>query len=410
VLNSCQERALEVLGGQGNSFLTGVAGSGKSYLIRHFLKKKNSKTFPILASTGAAAILVGGRTFHSYFGLGIMQGGFEATVNRALENKRLVKRLKKAEGAVIDEVSMLSGTTLRAAETIARLVRENSNPWGGLQIVTVGDFAQLPPVNPYGTEKDWAFLDDTWAQSDFIPAILNTPMRTSDEEFIEVLNSVRDGQVTQKVREFLDERQSMDSGDFDGTVLFPHRETTERYNLTRLEELPGSATTFETAYSGDHRFLENLAKNAPVPRQLVLKIGALVMIRQNDPQGRWFNGSLGHLTGLTQTHLKVRLLEGETAELEKVSFSSLDAEGKEIASATNFPVNLAYASTIHKAQGMTLDQVKVDLGQLWEPGQAYVAMSRAKSGSGLYLTRWSPQSIKSDPVVTRFNKGLWDFR
>jgi ATP-dependent DNA helicase PIF1 len=152
-----------------------------------------------------------------------------------------------------------------------------------------------------------------------------------------------------------------------------------------------------------------LVKNAPIPKQLILKVGALVMIRQNDPQGRWFNGSLGHLTAMGQGLLKIRLLDGEYAEIEKVCFSSLDAEGKEIASATNFPVNLAYATTIHKAQGMTLDQVKVDLGALWEPGQAYVALSRAKSSTGLYLTRWSAQSIKSDPAVTEFNRRVWGF-
>src|SRR5580692_8837694 len=134
MLNSDQQTALQILNKDGNVFITGAAGSGKSFLLRHYLR---GKTFPILASTGAAAILVGGRTFHSFFGLGIMQGGLEATVQRALTNKKLVRRLKKTQGVVIDEVSMLSGATLRAAETIARKAREQESPWGGLRVVAV---------------------------------------------------------------------------------------------------------------------------------------------------------------------------------------------------------------------------------------------------------------------------------
>ncbi len=286
MLNSCQKKAISILNAPGNVFLTGVAGSGKSYLIRHFLIDKKPKAFPILASTGAAAILVGGRTFHSFFGLGIMQGGFEVTVERALASKKLVKRLSKAQGVIIDEISMLSGTTLRAAETISRLARNNNSPWGGLKVIAVGDFAQLPPVNPYGKEKDWAFQDSTWAKSQFTPALLRTTVRTKDLEFVEILNSVRNGEVTEEVTEFLNSRHGFfEEDDFDGTVLFPRRDITERYNLSQLSKIEGKEFQFETLFSGDDRFLEGMMKNSPVPEILTLKIGALVMIRQNDPRG-----------------------------------------------------------------------------------------------------------------------------
>ena len=153
---------MDQLGGAENVFVTGAAGSGKSFLIERFLRAvaASDEALPVLASTGAAAILVGGRTFHSFFGLGILQGGHQATVDRALKNKRLARRLKKARGVMIDEISMLSGQTLRAAEEIARRALDPERPWGGLRMIAIGDFAQLPPVSNQGV-RDWAFLDPT---------------------------------------------------------------------------------------------------------------------------------------------------------------------------------------------------------------------------------------------------------
>ena len=131
------------------------------------------------------------------------------------------------------------------------------------------------------------------------------------------------------------------------------------------------------------------------------------MKRLNDPQGRWVNGSLGLIKSIGEDSIKISLLDGPTTDLEKVSFNILNADGKEVASATNFPVNLAYATTIHKAQGLTLDRVAVDLKNLWEPGQAYVALSRVKTREGLYITDWTPSSVKSDPDVSSFNQRVW---
>jgi len=408
LLNICQKKALNRLEGCDNVFLTGVAGSGKSFLVRHFLKNKSQKTFPVLASTGASAILVGGRTFHSFFGLGILQGGPLATIERALKNKRLVKRLRTTTGAIIDEVSMISGQTLAVAETIARRALEKDLPWGGLKIIAVGDFAQLPPVNRFGREKDWAFLSDSWLNSSFQSAVLKTVIRTKDPSLVEILNHVRNGELHPSVVGFLNERKKTIPLNFEGTRLFPHRETAEHYNREQLSLISGPPSFFETKYSGDEKFLSDIKKNAPLPETLILKPGALVMMRLNDPQGRWVNGSLGIIKSIGEQSIKVTLFDGAIIELEQVTFNILNADGKEIASATNFPVNLAYATTIHKAQGLTLDQVAVDLKNLWEPGQAYVALSRVKSREGLYITDWSPSSLKSDPEVSNFNKRVWD--
>lgn len=430
-LNPGQQRAFDILTGTSdNVFLTGVAGSGKSFLIGRFLANHDSVTpfakekdkhgrsarFPILASTGAAAILVGGRTFHSFFGLGIMEGGVQATVDRAVKNDRLCKRMNSTDGVIIDEISMISGTTLRAAEQIARKARGNSTPWGGLRVVAVGDFAQLPPVNPHWNPgsgltpralRDWAFLDESWVTTDFIPAVLPQTMRTSEPELLHALNAVRSGKLDAATAKFLDSRLEPPPRDFDGTRLFGRRVDTERFNLERLERIDAKAHAFETEYTGKEKSVEDFKKNAPIPAVLALKEGALVMIRLNDPEGRWVNGSVGHLKKVSRTQLSIELESGRTVEIEPATFQMLDAEGQPVASATNFPVNLAYAMTVHKAQGATLDKMQVDLRGLWEPGQAYVALSRARSASGLYVEGWTPRSIIVDPVVTEFHRLLW---
>jgi hypothetical protein len=435
-----QQRAFEVLTGtEDNVFLTGVAGSGKSFLINRFFRhldeaaklqpkaekgdKQAGRGFPVLASTGAAAILVGGRTFHSFFGLGILEGGVSATIERAVNNSRLCKRLNTTDGVVIDEVSMISGTVLRAAEGICRRARKSQAPWGGLRVIAVGDFAQLPPVNPHWNTsqgdrgglgsgmaaaplRDWAFLDPAWGDAMFVPAVLPETMRTSEPELLHALNCVRSGRLDPKTAQFLNSRCVPPPGDFDGTRLFGRRVDTERFNLEKLGQIAEKLETFNTVYTGKDKSIEDFKKNAPVPECLQLKEGALVMIRQNDPEGKWVNGSTGHLRKISKDKLGIELVSGRDIELEPTTFQMLDAEGLPVASATNFPVNLAYAMTVHKAQGATLERMCVDLRGLWEPGQAYVALSRARGAGGLFIEGWNARSIIVDPVVEAFHRQI----
>ena len=384
--------------------MTGRAGSGKSFLIRHFLNGKDRKLFPIVASTGVAAILVGGRTFHSFFGLGIMEGGVGRTIERALDDRRVVKRLKKIEGFVLDEVSMISGPTLGAAEEICRKARKKDLPWGGARIVAVGDFAQLPPVNRLGNKKEWAFLDEAWSRSQFHAVVLKTMMRSDDPEYIRMLNFIREGVVNEEVDAYLNARTDPDFTERDTTRLLPHRETAEQFNLQRLADVKNPLVKFQTIYSGVPQAIEQLKKQAPIPEVLQLKQSALVMIRVNDPFLKYVNGSLGNILKIRDESLDIRLKNGAEVAIEKTDFSILSADGHEIAKASNFPVNLAYATTIHKSQGATMDAVVCDLRGLWEPGQAYVALSRLKKGSGLKLKGWDESSIRVDPQVVKFHR------
>ncbi len=405
-LTQCQQAALTVLNATENVFLTGAAGTGKSYLLSHFLAKHPEKEMPVVASTGAAAVLVGGRTFHSFFGLGIMEGGVEMTILRALKSKKLIRRLTKAHTVIIDEISMLSGATLNAAERIARRARQADIPWGGLRIVAVGDFAQLPPIAIEGKQKDWAFQSDTWQESLFRPALLTTAMRTQDTEFLKVLQDVRRGNVTEAVSTFLEAHTVPNADSIEGTRLYPHRAQAEQYNTQKLSSISAPLQSFHTQYEGDESSIESAKRVLPIPDILHLKRSALVMMRKNDVMGRYVNGSLGIVEKIDEEAVTVRLMTGDTIEVVRTAFSYVNGEGKELISAWNFPMTLAWASTIHKAQGASLDRIIVDLHALWEPGQAYVALSRVRSGEGLFLSRWHASSIRAEPLVTAFYDSL----
>lgn len=384
-----------------NLFITGSPGTGKSFLINQFLKIKRQEEIPVVASTGAAAILVGGRTFHSFFALGIMQGGAEAVFERGLKDSRLRKRLNRIHTLVIDEVSMLSKDTFDCAEALARVLRQSDEPWGGLRIIAVGDFAQLPPISKSRT-KEWGFLGRAWAQSNFKWICLEEVKRTEDREFLEILAEVRWGQVTPRVEAFLNSRL-LSEEDTDSRIphLFPRRHQTDAFNKMRLEEIDSPPRIYETRYGGSEMYIERLKRDAPIPPQLELKEGALVMLRMNDPKQRYVNGTVGIISEMEEDQLLVEI-KGREVEIEPFSFSLLDGDGKEAAYAVNFPLNLAYASTIHKIQGTTLDRFNVDLQSLWEPGQAYVALSRASRGDSLSIMGWDKDSIIADSMVRDF--------
>ncbi|MDB4978151.1 MAG: helicase-like protein [Candidatus Peribacteria bacterium] len=403
-MTPCQEKAFDILQRQGNVFLTGAAGTGKSYLLRQYLAGKGSEDFPVIASTGAAAVLIGGRTFHSFFGLGILEGGVEAAVMKAVHNKKVSRRLARAQCVIIDEISMLSGSVLQAADMVARKVRGRDQPWGGLRMIVVGDFAQLPPIAASGMEKDWAFRHPIWEQSEFQPALLSTVVRTQELDFLEILNFVRDGIVNDQVANFLNSRQTAGlDDDMDATRLYAHRTRAEAHNIERLKRIERPLQSFATKIMGDDRYADSMKRALPIPETLHLKVGALIMMRKNDMQAgypRFVNGSLGHITGIHDDALEISLLSGEDIEIGPEKFSYLDGDGEEAACAWNFPVTLAWATTIHKAQGASLDRLVVDLSALWEPGQAYVALSRVRSSSGLFVEKWQASSIRVEPLVT----------
>lgn len=409
-LSTEQQTALEILQSGDNVFLTGGAGSGKSFVVREFMKDLNPKEFPLLASTGAAAVLLGGRTFHSFFGIGIMEGGAQATYERASRDVRLLKRISQVEGVIIDEISMIPGEALFVAEQLAQKARDSKLPWGGMRIIVVGDFGQLPPVTKNGQRRDWCFLTETWNKTGFLTTELCHNQRVSDSHFLDVLSEVRSGKMTPRVVEFLNDRTRQHDEDHPGTRLFPRREQSENYNQKKLSEIREDEVVIDSIYLGEDKFVQSLKKSAPVLEQLKLKIGCRVLFLKNDPQKRWVNGTRGIVTDIQPEFITVRKDFGDRlgreVKVEKFQFSMMDAEGQVKASAIQFPLILAYATTIHKSQGTTLDELWCDLGNLWEPGHAYVALSRLREPSGLNIVRWNTRSFMVDPEVEKFYQNL----
>lgn len=402
-----QQEAFNLMREGLNLFLTGPAGSGKSFVLKKFAAEQDPKLFPILSSTGASAVLIGGRTVHSFFGLGIMEGGPERAVVRALADKRIVRRIKKINGFVMDEVSMISGEVLQAIEILCRRARDKDEPWGGLQVIAVGDFCQLPPISNHSQRRDWAFLHPSWNFSGFTPIALTVNHRSQNLDFLRVLSKIRRAEVDDEVSEFLNERVTeIDERRWQGTRLLPLRKSVEAYNLNRLQDIDSPSRVYESVYMGSERAIAMLKKSSPLTEKLELKDNALVMLRTNDPRQRWVNGTLAFVREMKESEIDLELMSGRHVSLEKASFSLLDGEGKVTASVTNFPLSLAYASTIHKSQGMTVDRVHVDLSRLWEPGQAYVALSRVRNPEDLSLSRWSKSSIKCDVHVKDFYGAL----
>ena len=424
-----QTLAIAKLNSDQNIFLTGGAGTGKSTVIQNYLREglDGSKTTAVLASTGTAAILLGGRTFHSFFGLGIMEGGVENVVARATKHQGILQRLRKTDMVLLDEISMIGSSEWMAAEKIARVARKrNAEPWGGLRIVAIGDFAQLPPVvkapmrpmnpDPYSQdlfsqvvqepEKPWCFLTETWQKTEFDTINLKEVVRSTDAYWNEILNELRWGEFTRRAKEVLDERIKKVPLEFQGTRLFSRRAQVDRLNHERLHTLPGTVKEYNTVYIGAAQRIDELKRNAPVGEMLVLKEGALVMFRQNDPELKYVNGTLGTIIRLKDDEVRVELLNGRTIDLKPTSFNVLDAEGNPAATATNFPLNLAWACTIHKAQGATLDKAHVDLRGVWEHGQSYVALSRVRSLEDLTLEGYTPNGFKIDPAVQDFYRRM----
>lgn len=406
-LNKQQLKVLKtLLNSKDNLFITGAAGTGKSYVLKLFrdMKKAQNEQVPVVASTGAAALLVNGVTFNSYFGLGIMAGGVEATIDNALTNRSVCERIVYTDTIIIDEISMISGDTFKAADLLCQKVRQNKKLFGGIRVIAVGDFLQLGPYSE--TEKiDWLFDSANWKKSKIKKLELTNIMRTKDKDFLEVLSKVRLGKVDSKVQKFLNKHLiKTKEQDFVGPRIFSRNYEVDDYNKKQLEFLPGTPVACPTKYAGEAGFIQRIKENLVVPEVLYLKKGALVMMRVNNFKEGFVNGTLGHVVGMTSDVLTIKKLSGEMIHVKKHVFEHLNGNGEVVARALNFPLTLAWAVTIHKAQGASLDKALISLDRLWLHGQAYTALSRLSTSQGLFLTKWNKSSFIVDKKVLKYSK------
>jgi ATP-dependent exoDNAse (exonuclease V) alpha subunit len=394
------EAALDYLkNGGGHLFVTGRAGTGKSTLLRALCGLLPDEHV-VLAPTGLAAVNVGGQTIHSFFGLPPRL--VRPDDIRRSRNGGLMRKLKLI---VIDEVSMVRSDLMWAIDQSLRVNRGRARePFGGTRLVMFGDLHQLPPVVQ---EAEVArHLDSTFEGPFFfsVPSLregagtslieLSHVFRQSDLSLVSVLNRIRDGEADESDLEVLNKRvnpiRTLGEGD-PYVILTPTNAAAQRINTAYLGALPGAARTYAASVTGEFS-----ASAHPTDTELVLKPGAKVILLRNDPDKRWVNGTIARVSRLTEKRVWIET-GGKEHEIEPVAWESrryaYDKAAEKIVETVagtfkQFPVRLAWALTIHKAQGLTLDRVYIDLGRgTFAHGQAYVALSRCRSLEGLALAR-----------------------
>jgi ATP-dependent DNA helicase PIF1 len=382
-----QAQALNIMLSGANVFLTGPPGAGKTFVLNQFIEKAEAqgKHIAITASTGMAASHIGGVTIHSWSGLGIAELITKDDLRRAKNNNRLVKRFRKADILVIDEVSMLHGHRLDMVNVLAKHLRDNKLPFGGLQVVLVGDLFQLPPVSRDTDELDFVHLSHAWAELNLKICYLTEQHRQSEGDLLlDLLIAMRSNTLNRGHTGLLEAASQQKAPD-NVTRLYSHNVDVDTINQAHLDALPGTMKRYSMIVDGDRYRREALVKNILAPQQLELKVGAEVMFVANDFQAGFFNGMRGRVIKFTKSGKPVVQLKSGGKMTVGRHIWAVKEDDRIIASAEQIPLRLAWAITIHKSQGMSLDAADVDLSKAFAPGMGYVALSRVRSLDGLYL-------------------------
>lgn len=392
-----QEKALEILKTGANVFLTGEPGAGKTHTIGMFVEWLNSerKDYAITASTGIAASHLDGSTIHSWAGLGIRRGLVPEQLDGIKRNSYLVDRIKPIKVLVIDEISMLDAVNLNDVNAVLQTVHNNKKPFGGIQIILVGDFFQLPPVGKNGEEKLFAFEADSWLAANMQVCYLTEQHRQSDKVFLDILSGMRSGSTTEDHKIILKGCVLDKKPD---TKLFTHNADVDALNALELAKLPDKEHVFMMEESGIPAMIETLKRGCLSPERLVLKVGATVMFTRNNFTAGYVNGSIGKVTEFKNGQPVVKLLSGEIVKPEIAKWS-IRQRREEKAHIKQIPLRLAWAITVHKSQGMSLDSAMIDLGSTFEYGQGYVAISRVRTLAGLHLTAINEKAFEMHPKV-----------
>ena len=385
-----QDRALEIMMRGDNVMLTGPAGAGKSYLLNKFISKarRQKKKVVVTATTGLAAAHLNGQTIHSWSGIGLGSRLHEDYIYMMSETRK--KAIRKTDVLIIDEVSMMHDYNLDMVNQAMQIIRENNEPMGGIQTILCGDFFQLPPVSTNGSGR---FITEskTWQELGLSVCYLEEQHRAEDLRLQAILNAMRAGDMRQRHLDWLLARMRQKAPS-DVTRLYTTNADVDELNRRELAGMSGDSHFYMRTSRGRWEAILSLQRNVLAPELLELKLGAMVMAVKNDPEGRYHNGSIGSVIDFTGDGFPI-VNFGHPVIVYPDEWE-LRSGDRITAAITQIPLRLAYAITVHKSQGMTLDAAEIDLKKAFVEGMGYVALSRVKNLDNLYLIGINQRALR----------------
>ncbi len=408
-----QARALKILNMGENVFLTGYPGAGKTYLLEQFIKQFDSNKIAVVAPTGIAASHLNGQTIHSFFRIKSSKNGEFSFDNSILDEDRITAKFHDIEVLVIDEVSMLHPKLFETIDEILKMLKEPFLPFGGIQVVLAGDFFQLPPIFKKVEKVQFIWQTELWQQLNLKVCYLDKVYRQSDEKLNKILMAIRDNKITQEVYRLLNSRVNAKLNiDHEPTKLYTVNKQVDLINQKKLETLTTESYFFQVQTKGHDLLIKRILKNSLISEMLELKIGAVVMFIKNDTSKRYVNGTTGVIQYFTERDIPVvktssgKLIEAEPQiwELdeilvEKDKYTGEVTKTKIEAKVSQIPLKLAWAITIHKSQGMSLDSAEIDLTRSFVEGQGYVALSRLRSFENFTLKGFNTKALEINLAV-----------
>lgn len=412
-----QTQALKILKSGANVFLTGEPGSGKTYVINQYVSYLHSHGIKpaVTASTGIAATHIGGMTIHSWSGIGIKDRLNKTELNNIVTNDYVRKRVGAAKVLIIDEISMLPPATLHMIDSICREIKKSPKPFGGIQVVLVGDFFQLPPIvknitSEFSQENlfeeaptRFAYDASVWEEAEFVTCYITEQYRQDDEDLISILSRIRSNNFNESELDHIRKRK-VDSSKLPDNVprLYTHNLDVDLINDKMLAKIPGEAAFFPMTTTGHQALISVMKKGCLSPDNLFLKNGASVMFTKNNPKEGYVNGTLGVVEGFDgETGMpNVKIRNGRKIKVSIADWT-VEEDGKMKGRLSQLPLRLAWAITVHKSQGISLDEAVIDLSRVFEYGQGYVAISRVKRLSGIFFLGWNNKAFQVDPEILK---------
>ncbi len=403
-----QEQAIAILKSGDNVFLTGSAGTGKTYVLNKYIEYLKARKIPvsITASTGIAATHLQGTTIHAWSGIGIKDSLNSRQLKELKDKKYLKKHIEKTKVLIIDEISMLHKKQFDMVNEVMQYFRENDKPFGGIQVILCGDFFQLPPIGTSGeiNRDKFCFMSQSWLNANLSICYLTDQFRQTDTELNQILNEIRSGVVTDRSIALLNNsKEGIDVED--PTRLYTHNLDVDRINTTHIAAIKGRKKLFKAKVKGNLKLAESIKRSIMAPESLELKKDAKVMFVKNNYEKGYLNGSLGTIIKYDDEGIPVvRLNNGYEITAEPEDWRIEDETGKLLVSYVQVPLRLAWAITVHKSQGMTLDGAVMDLSKTFEKGQGYVALSRIKGLDGLELIGFNQTALQVDGLALKADR------